>query len=65
MTYEDAMQSNVSVLSALRELRNHGFNACVSGDVIMAGDDIGPAETIANVVSGMVSARAILDWLGY
>ena len=65
MSYADAIQSFVSVRAAMRELGAHGFNACVVGDCLMAGDGFSPMEKVAELCNGMVSGAEVLGWLGY
>jgi len=63
MTYDEAMESRVSIKQALAELRGHGTHAdydqesvfdCVTGDdIAWIGKD------------GMVRGSDVLGWLGY
>jgi hypothetical protein len=75
MTFEEAYEARVTVAQATRELRKHYITAHVHGDALVAcghdmvvhtdgsiSDDL---HEFAIGRDGLVSGKAILDWLGY
>lgn len=65
MTYNDAIESSVSVKTAFRELTRHGFFPFESDGKIWASDNHGTHEAVATIANGEVSGAEILGWLGY
>lgn len=63
MTYDEAMESRVTLRQALRELQGHGFTARQDGNRII---DCDSGEVVASVGrDGLLSGADILFWLGY
>lgn len=74
MTYEDAIEAEVPVHLAVRELRQHNIRVIInlsSNCVVAIGDAIdqwgNPVDDRAEfeITDGHVSGREVLNWLGY
>lgn len=63
MDFETAMESTVSVNSAIAELARHGHKAVDFDDCELF--DCTSGEAIAAINGGCVSGGAVLAWLGY
>lgn len=64
MTYDEAIETQVSLAEALREIRKHGFEAHAMQDGRIVESATG--ETIASIdAMGAYSGADILAWLGY
>lgn len=65
MNYEEAIESEVTVYEAIREIENHGFDAHYDASrrsIIESGT----GETVAvSHVSDLVYGSDVLAWLGY
>lgn len=61
MTYEDAIEEDVTILEAIREIRKHGFEPSIEGMNLVADGEVVATMTL----DGTLPGKAVLDWLGY
>jgi len=63
MTFDEAIEARVTPKQAMRELFEHGANATLcDGRILVVDID---EDVIVIGKDGMVSGRAVLEWLGY
>jgi hypothetical protein len=75
MTFEEAYEARVTPRDAIRELSRHYVTAHVHGDALVAWGPDMVCHTDGSITDdlhefaigrdGLVSGKAILDWLGY
>ncbi len=55
---------SIAATQACAILARQGFISCVVAGYVIASDNLSPVVRVAKVESGMVSGKAVMEWLG-